>query len=236
MQGGIFSYALLAALATGLLVAAFTDLRRRQIDNWLTGLIALAAPLFWFASGLSFTQIGYQLGLAAIVFAVTAALFALRQMGGGDVKLLSALALWVPPLAFLKLIVMMGLIGGAASIAGAAFNLQRREGENVRDLLGIGAAFIWVALSGWVIFAMLIGRPPVSADQTAAFASFFSAPWMIAAALGLIAVILFFGIAHVVRRQKSRLRIPYGVAISIAGLWILANYHLPALRAEVIAG
>ena len=50
MQGSLFSYGLLAALAIALLVAAFTDWRRRQIDNKLTAAIALTAPLFWLAA------------------------------------------------------------------------------------------------------------------------------------------------------------------------------------------
>jgi prepilin peptidase CpaA len=33
MQGSFLAYALLTGLATALLVAGFTDLRRRQIDN-----------------------------------------------------------------------------------------------------------------------------------------------------------------------------------------------------------
>ncbi|MCH7630018.1 MAG: peptidase, partial [Proteobacteria bacterium] len=35
MQETPFVYALVAALAIALLVAAATDIRRRQIDNWL---------------------------------------------------------------------------------------------------------------------------------------------------------------------------------------------------------
>jgi prepilin peptidase CpaA len=68
MSGVLISYALLAALATGLLIAAFTDLRRREIDNWLTGAIAIGAPLFWLASGTSMLDIGFHVGLALITF------------------------------------------------------------------------------------------------------------------------------------------------------------------------
>ena len=236
MHGDIFSYALLAALATGLLVAAFTDLQRRQIDNWLTAAIALTAPLFWIASGFSLIQIGWQLGLGLVVFIVTAGLFALRQMGGGDVKLLAAVALWITPLAFLKLVVMMGLIGGAASIAGAAFNMQRQEGERVRDLLGAAAAFAWVGGSAWVLYAVISGRPPITPEFLAALTSVFTRPWMLISALAMLVILILLGIRHIVRRQKSRLRIPYGVAISIAGLWILANQYLPALHADTFAG
>ena len=43
MQGNIFIYGLVGALAIALLVAAFTDIRRRQIDNWLNAAVALGA-------------------------------------------------------------------------------------------------------------------------------------------------------------------------------------------------
>ena len=52
MRSELITYGLLGLLAIGLLAAAFTDLKRRQIDNWLNAAIALAAPAFWWASGL----------------------------------------------------------------------------------------------------------------------------------------------------------------------------------------
>lgn len=51
-----FRYLLLAGLAIALVTAAVTDLRRREIDNWLNAAIALTAPLYWWASGLSKTS------------------------------------------------------------------------------------------------------------------------------------------------------------------------------------
>ena len=64
-------YGLLVGLAIALLFAAFTDLRRRQIDNWLNAGIALAAPVFWWSSGLSIwpgvaMQLGDEFALTAI--------------------------------------------------------------------------------------------------------------------------------------------------------------------------
>ena len=91
-----FRYLLLGGLAIALLVAAFTDIRRRQIDNWLNAAIAAGAPLYWWASGLSlWPGVAWQLGVAAVTLVVLAGLFAIRAMGGGDVKLLTALALWI---------------------------------------------------------------------------------------------------------------------------------------------
>ncbi len=150
-----FKYGLLIALAIALLVAAFSDIRSRKIGNWLNGGIALAAPLFWWASGLDlWPDIAIQLGTAFGAFLVLAALFYFGQMGGGDVKLLSALALWIAPWPFLKLVVMMALIGGVLTIV----------------------------LAAW----------------------------------------------HLLRRQREKLAIPYGVAIAIAGLWTLSTSYLPA--------
>jgi len=156
MQGGILTYALLGALATGLLIAAFTDLRRREIDNWLTAAIALAAPLFWLASGLSLGAMGVQLAIALATFVILTALFAFNLMGGGDVKLLTALSLWIAPFWYLKLIVVMALIGGALT--------------------------------------------------------------------------LVFGAIHLARRKQGQVAVPYGVAISAAGLWVLVSQHLGALN------
>jgi prepilin peptidase CpaA len=151
-------YGLLAALAIALLVAAFTDLRRRQIGNWLTAGIAVTAPLFWWASGLPlWPDIALQLGVALATFAVLAGLFAINAMGGGDVKLLTALALWIRPEAFLYLLIFMALIGGVLTI--------------------------------------------------------------------------LFGAWHVMRRQRDKLAVPYGVAIALAGIWTLGVKYLPATAA-----
>lgn len=148
-------YGLLAALAIALLVAAFTDLRSRQIGNWLNAGIALGAPLFWWSTGLDpWPGMALQLGVALATFIICAILFALRAMGGGDVKLLTALALWIAPLPFLKLLILMAILGGILT--------------------------------------------------------------------------LLFGAWHIMKRRRDRLAIPYGVAISMAGLWVIGTDYLPA--------
>lgn len=156
-------YGLLAALAIALLVAAFTDLRSRHIGNWLNAGIALAAPLYWLAIGLDpWPGMAQQLGVALATFTVCATLFALRAMGGGDVKLLTALALWIQPQPFLMLIVLMALAGGVLTIV--------------------------------------------------------------------------FGAWHVMKRRRDRLAIPYGVAIAMAGLWVIATQPLSTGALPLAAG
>jgi prepilin peptidase CpaA len=142
-----FKYGLLAGLAIALLVAAFTDLRSRQIGNWLNAGIAIGAPLFWWASGLAlWPDIALQVGVALAAFVVLAGLFAVGAMGGGDVKLLTALALWIEPSWFLKLLVVMALLGGVLTIVFAAWHMMRGRKERLAVPYGvaIACAGLWV--------------------------------------------------------------------------------------------
>lgn len=148
MHGGYISYGLLAALAIALLVAAITDLRRRQIDNWLNAAIALGAPLFWFSSGLTLVDIGWQLAMALGTLVVLAGLFAIRAMGGGDVKLLTALALWISPLWFGKLVVVMAIAGGLLTLVLGAWHVAHRRKERLAIPYGLAIAF-----AGWWVLA-----------------------------------------------------------------------------------
>lgn len=140
-------YVLLAGLAIALLFAAFTDIRSRQISNRLNLAIALAAPLFWWASGLSlWPGVAFQLGIALAAFALFAAMFAAGLMGGGDVKLLTALALWIEPTAFLQLLIVMALAGGALTVVMGAIHFLRRQKERLAIPYGVAIAFggLWV--------------------------------------------------------------------------------------------
>jgi prepilin peptidase CpaA len=142
-----FKYVLLAGLAIALLVAAFTDLRSRKIGNWLNAAIALGAPLFWWASGLAlWPDVALQIGIAFAAFAALAALFAMGAMGGGDVKLLTALALWIEPVWFLKLLIVMALLGGVLTIVFAAWHMMRGRKERLAVPYGvaIACAGLWV--------------------------------------------------------------------------------------------
>jgi prepilin peptidase CpaA len=153
-----FKYGLLAALAIALLVAAFTDLRSRRIGNWLNGSIALCAPLFWWASGMSlWPEVAAQIAVALGVFTILAGLFAIGAMGGGDVKLLTALALWIEPAWFLKLIVVMALLGGVLTVVFAAVHMikGRKDRLAIPYGLAIATAGLWVLSTHY--------WPPVSA-------------------------------------------------------------------------
>jgi prepilin peptidase CpaA len=150
MHGTYFQYGLLAALAIALLIAAFTDFRSRQIANWLNGAVALGAPFYWWASGLSLLPSGawftgppsivIQFAVALAAFGVLAGLFAIRAMGGGDVKLLTALALWLPWNEFLQLVLIMSVVGGVLTIVFGSWHVMRRRKDRLAIPYGVAIA------------------------------------------------------------------------------------------------
>ena len=150
-------YGLLIALAIALVFAAFTDIRSRQISNKLNLAIAIGAPLFWWSSGLSlWPDVAIQLGVAFAAFAVLAGLFALGMMGGGDVKLLTALARWIAPTPFLQLLIIMALAGGVLTIVMGAWHFLRQQKERLAIPYGVAIAFggLWVLAANYMPAAM----------------------------------------------------------------------------------
>ncbi|HKR16802.1 A24 family peptidase [Rhizorhapis sp.] len=148
MDRQFFIFALAAVLSALLVIAAITDIKSRVISNRLNIAVAALAPLFWIATGLPpWPGMALQLALAAVVFISFALLFALGMMGGGDVKLLGALALWLPLQPMLTLLVVMSVLGGAVT---AVTVLHHRIGRRMgRPEIPYGVA---IALAGlWVV-------------------------------------------------------------------------------------
>ena len=126
-----FTEILLASLAALLVVAAVIDVRTFTISNKLNLAVALLAPVYWLSVALSpWPGVAIQLAAGAAVFVVLAGAFFAGMMGGGDVKLAAALALWFPPLVTVKFLVLMSLAGGVLTVAVLAWHrFKRREGR-----------------------------------------------------------------------------------------------------------
>ena len=117
MDKTLFIDLLCAILAFMLLWAAVIDIRTRTIANRLNLAIALMAPLFWWATGVDlWPDAAIRVAVAIAIFLLFALAFQLGVMGGGDVKLAAALALWFPPGATVLLIVLMSLAGGVLTV------------------------------------------------------------------------------------------------------------------------
>ena len=98
MFSGVFTEFLLAALAAILVVAAAVDARTFTISNRLNLSVALIAPAYWLSIALSpWPGIAIQLATGGTVFILIAGAFYAGMMGGGDVKLAAAFALWFSP-------------------------------------------------------------------------------------------------------------------------------------------
>ena len=105
---------LLILLAIILIVAAVIDVRTFTISNRINAAIALLAPIYWWSEQLPiWPNMALQIGVALAVFALLAVTFYIGMMGGGDVKLAAALALWFSPASTVKFLIMMSIAGGA---------------------------------------------------------------------------------------------------------------------------
>lgn len=114
-------------LAVLMMAAAVGDVRHYRISNTLClavalgGLMLIAVQALLGAEARLFDnpwrQLWMSLIIAGVVFAGSAGLFAAGVMGGGDVKLLTAVTLWAGPQLALMFLFITALAGGLVSLA-----------------------------------------------------------------------------------------------------------------------
>ena len=147
MFNGAFTDILLIGLAVLLLVAAAIDVRTFTISNRLNLAVALLAPVYWLSTSLPlWPGVGIQLAAAAAVFALLAGAFYAGMMGGGDVKLASAIALWFQPASTIKFLVLMSLAGGVLTLGVVAFHRWKRREGRPEIPYGVAIAFGGLAI------------------------------------------------------------------------------------------
>jgi prepilin peptidase CpaA len=141
------SWILLGLLAAALLACCWWDLRTRTIPNWLNLAIALLAIPFWLALGLTFwPEMALRIGVAFVAFWVFAAAFAMGAMGGGDVKLIAALSLWLHWQQVLVVIFLMSLAGGVLTLGYLIRHKLAKREEKLEIPYGVAIAFggLWL--------------------------------------------------------------------------------------------
>lgn len=153
MAGNPLIVALLLILSALLVTATVTDIRTRIISNRLNLAIALLAPCYWLATAMPvWPDMALQLALGIGIFALFSALFALGMMGGGDVKLLGALALWFPWQAMISLLVVMAMFGGVLTLAMLIHHRVARKPGQPEIPYGVAIAFAALWLVGERLF------------------------------------------------------------------------------------
>ena len=134
-----FTLGLVGVLAAMLAWIAVMDVKTYTISDRLNLAIALLAPVYWWSAGVPlWPDAAIRLGIGVLVFLLFAGAFYLNAMGGGDVKLAGALALWFTPFETLKLIVIMSLAGGLLTLI--VVGIHRARGKEGRPEVPYGVA------------------------------------------------------------------------------------------------
>lgn len=145
-----------------LVAAAVSDVRRRQIPNYLSGGMAVVGFMLCL-SGAGVVATGPALLAGGIAMLIGLLLQVVRLVGGGDVKLFAAMAIWIGPKASLDAVLATALAGGVLALfflrrqsspGGAALpdgplmsRLQLDEGrdfERVPYGVAVAAGGLWV--------------------------------------------------------------------------------------------
>ncbi len=140
------------ALAGALIVAAISDIRTRRIANWLSlfivALFVVAAITRTIAGVELMAALVWPLATGLFVFLVGLGAFAAGLMGGGDVKLLAAVALMAGPSFALPFVLYTAVFGGF--IAAGMLVWQRLEKEPSPFLMKVPYGVAIMAGGLWV--------------------------------------------------------------------------------------
>jgi prepilin peptidase CpaA len=139
------------AAALALLISCLCDLRRFEIPDTLSIVILLSAGAFGLVTP-GFDWLWHLAGLG-LMFAVGLGLFAAGWMGGGDIKLLVATALWTGLQGLPPFLLGVSLAGGALAIillaSRAALKASGVAMENMPGPLRPGAPMPYaIAITG----------------------------------------------------------------------------------------
>ena len=142
-----FTDLLLGLLGVLLLAAAVIDVRTFTISNRLNVAVALLAPIYWWSIGMPlWPDAAIQVGIAMVVFLLLAGAFYAGMMGGGDVKLAAALALWLSPASTVKFLVIMSIAGGVLTLAVLGMHRFQKKPGRPEIPYGVAIAFggLWI--------------------------------------------------------------------------------------------
>jgi prepilin peptidase CpaA len=136
-------YALIMyAPVIGLLAwATVVDVRTRRIPNWLTGALLLSGLAQSFFASRTVMPLQSLLGLLTGL-GLTIVLFALRAVGGGDVKLMAALGAWLGPQQLLAVFLLEKILGLVIVVSQCAWQGRLRLLLNNSALLALNLVHV----------------------------------------------------------------------------------------------
>ncbi len=113
----MLAYLFLSILPAALVVAAINDMMEMKIPNWISVVLVAAYPCAALYFQIPLADVMASVLLALVVLAFGFTLFAFNLLGGGDAKLLAAVAPWMGLGAFAYFTIYMVLAGGALALA-----------------------------------------------------------------------------------------------------------------------
>lgn len=140
MMNATFTLILLGLHGMLLLYAAIRDVQTYLIRNRLVLVVAALAPLWWWADGVALADIGIRILVSAGIFGLFALSHRIGMMGGGDVKLATAVALWFSPGETLRFIVVMSLVGGLVTLIAILSHKSRKKLGSPKVPYGVAIA------------------------------------------------------------------------------------------------
>lgn len=105
----------LATMMGLVLAAAVGDVKTYRIPNAVSVALVALYPFFALTAPYNVAPL-VSLGVMAAVLAVGFALFSLRLVGGGDIKLLTALTLFAGPTLVMDLVLVVAVAGGVIAV------------------------------------------------------------------------------------------------------------------------
>lgn len=202
----IANAAVLTMFGCLLIWAAWTDITRFIIPNTISLILVGLYPIHVMLAGLPQGMWMIALGMAAIVFVTGFVMFMMNVMGGGDVKLMSAVILWVGPTHMLPFFAAT-LVGAVVLALISAIRLAREVGKQQATM---GAASDSTIVSG--VDAGLDGaaQAHASAGGSGRFRNRYQ--WLV-------------NLRYV---PLTKLNVPYGAAIAAGGMTFLVMSVLNA--------
>lgn len=156
------------AVASACALATFTDVRWRRVPNWLTGALALLAVGLRGVEGWS--ALGMGLLAMLLVLALGLPFFAVGWFGGGDVKLMAAVAAVIGFPAALPFLLATLLWGGVIALGFAVASRQ------------LGNAFVGVRrMFTLAVYARMAVATPTTEVKV---------PYALAVAAGFISILI----------------------------------------------
>jgi prepilin peptidase CpaA len=150
-------WTLLLSFPATLIAAAASDIARYVIPNALPVVLLAAFPLAGFFVGAPAATLGWHAIAGLVMLVIGFVLFIRNMMGGGDVKLLAACAVWTGFPQLPAFVLAVALAGGVLALAALAARVVLPESRRptwrlLRGDLPYGTA---IALGGLAVFHRL---------------------------------------------------------------------------------